>query len=460
MLRTTLTATLLCSVVGCGSVQLGTRPRADTPSSSRDEPATPSETGIDAVAFYRQKGLIANGPPLAFTGSVGFTATSASDSTFAIIALALNSEALTFRREGDIFRADYRVAIRIRRDAEIVAAVDATEPVRVSTLRETSRADESVVFQQVLAAPPGSYTLSVEVRDLGSGRQGTQTLPVFVPSFETRHISTPVPVYEVVPREGRDRVPRIIVNPRGAAVLGRDSIVDVYLEAYGPDAPSTISVALQVEGTQVWSSQVPTTGSGDVRTVVARVPADQVPIGAADVLAWTPGSRDTARVPIFVGFTEGLNATTYADMLSYLRYFAAENRLRALRDTPPRERAGTWQAFARATDPVASTPEHEGIRAYFNRMRQANASYAEPGVEGWRTDRGMVFLLFGEPDRVLDQFTADGARRGRVQQWEYNAEGITISFEDVMGLNRWRLTRDSEAVVASARARRERESGS
>jgi GWxTD domain-containing protein len=395
---------------------------------------------------------------MAFTGSVGFAATAGADSSHAIVALALNSDALTFRREGDAFRADYRVSIRLRRDAEIVAMADATEPVRVATLRETSRADESILFQQVLTAPPGTYALSVEIRDLGSERSGAHTVSVQVPSFAASRLAPPLLVYESVQRTARSRVPRLVVNPRGAALTGRDSVLDVYLEAYGPELPAELAVALHVENQQVWSTVVPATGSEDVRVAMARVPTAQVPLGTADVLAWAPGTPDTVRVPIFVGFSDDIPATTYADMLSYLEYFASEDRLRTLRAAPPIERAQVWRTFVRETDPVAATPEHERLRTYFARMRQANASYAEPGVEGWRTDRGKVFLLLGEPDRVLDQFTGDATLRGRIQQWEYNAEGLTLVFEDAMGLNRWRLTRDSEALVAAARARRDSDS--
>jgi hypothetical protein len=87
-------------------------------------------------------------------------------------------------------------------------------------------------------------------------------------------------------------------------------------------------------------------------------------------------------------------------------------------------------------------------------MRRANAEFQESGVEGWRTDRGMVFLTLGEPDGVLDQFTADVAQRGRTQQWEYRAMNLSVVFIDATGLGRWRLTRQSEAAVAAEAARR------
>ena len=75
---------------------------------------------------------------------------------------------------------------------------------------------------------------------------------------------------------------------------------------------------------------------------------------------------------------------------------AEPQRLRALRDTAPEFRGLAWAEFLRETDPVASTPEHEGLRDYFGRIEEANERFREEGGRGWLTDRGMV--LVGLPE--------------------------------------------------------------
>lgn len=52
----------------------------------------------------------------------------------------------------------------------------------------------------------------------------------------------------------------------------------------------------------------------------------------------------------------------------------------------------------------------ELIRIYYNRVLYSNIFFTA-GQEGWKTDRGMVYILFGPPDRMRD----DGAR----QVWYY-----------------------------------------
>lgn len=454
-----LARALLLAVSGlaagaCGGVRLGTRsPASDTPTPSTR--AEPEQARIDPVAYYHQRGLLAHGAPMPFVGSVGFAATATADSTFVIVALALSPDALTFRREGDGFRSDYRISMQIRRDAEVLAGVEAVEAVRVATLRETSRGDEGVLFQQVLSAPPGSHVLNVEVRDVASGRSASQAMSLNVPRFgSSASLGTPLVVLDWIPRTSRAQVPRVVTNPRGLATAGRDSALSVYVEAY--DAPgATIGMALRVEGQAVWSSSVSTSGASALGAMDVRLPAHPIALGSADLVMWLEGQGDTVRAPVFVGFDDDIPATSYADLLSYLEYFISARRLQQLRQAAPRDRGAAWQELMRATDPVVSTAENEALRSYFARMRQANASYAEGSLPGWRTDRGMVLLLLGEPDQVLDQFSGDPTLRGRLQQWEYRSLNLSIVFEDAMGLNRWRLTRASEAALATERDRRQ-----
>ena len=440
---------------GCGPLQLGTRADgARTLAARPDDRPAPAEA-IDPVAFYRSRGLISNGPPLPFAGSVRFLATASGDSTYAIVSLALGASALTFRREGDEFRADYRVTLTLRHDAELVARAEATEPVRVATLRETLRSDEGVLFQQIIAAPPGTHALTVEVRDIASGRASSHSLAVQVPVFDRGGIALPAPVYESVPRTSLAAIPRLVMNPRGAAIAGADSVLNVYVETYREDAARPVAIALHVEDELVWADTVMPVAAAELGTALLRIPLAGVAIGTADILAWPVGGRDTARTPAFVGFSDDIPATTYADMLGYLEYFTSESRLRALRRAPPRERGTAWRELMVGTDPRPGTLANEALRAYFGRMQRANLAYGEGGVPGWRTDRGMVLLVLGEPDQVLDQFSGDATLRGRVQQWDYSALNLTIVFEDAMGLNRWRLTRASEAALAAERERRQ-----
>jgi GWxTD domain-containing protein len=144
-------------------------------------------------------------------------------------------------------------------------------------------------------------------------------------------------------------------------------------------------------------------------------------------------------------------------MLSYLRYFASPTRLRALREVAAEQRAEAWARFVASTDPTPATPEHEGLRQYFQRIQAANARFRDEGQQGWLTDRGMVFITLGEPELVRETNPLDVGSRGRALVWDYPSRRVTLVFIDQTGFGRWRLSVQSQGdFQALARALQDR----
>ena len=89
-----------------------------------------------------------------FVGTVAFAAGPA-DSVIAVLGLSLENRAFAFQREGNSFVARYRVSLSFKREGAPPVDLAREELVRVATFQETQRADESVLFQQVLRIAPG-----------------------------------------------------------------------------------------------------------------------------------------------------------------------------------------------------------------------------------------------------------------------------------------------------------------
>ncbi|MEO9965653.1 MAG: GWxTD domain-containing protein [Reichenbachiella sp.] len=61
----------------------------------------------------------------------------------------------------------------------------------------------------------------------------------------------------------------------------------------------------------------------------------------------------------------------------------------------------------------------ETIKKYFRSVKFANALFSDY-KNGWKTDRGMIYIVFGPPERV--------ARKEEVEIWEYKTFGGDIKF--------------------------------
>ena len=408
--------------------------------------------GFDVPAFYRNAGLLAGDAPVAFVGTVHFLASATPDTTLLLIGVSLPSNALTFVRENDRYRAGYEIRALLRQNAVQVHEISAREQVRVGSFMETTRGDESVIFQEYVPVAPGTYELTLVVRDLESSRTSTSAADLNIPRYVEGYLSSPVPVHEAEPRTQLDSLPEIISSPRASAVFGRDSIITVYLEAYG-SGEGDVPVALQVRGEAgaiLHGDTAVLTRTGGLFSGTVELPVARLGIGATMLAVTRTDTRDSSTTPLIVGFGDDLPLVSFDQMLDYLQYFTQVSRVRAMRTAPPEDRPRLWAEFLDSTDPDPATPEHEGLRRYFERIAYANFRFREEGSVGWRSDRGMVFVALGEPDQILEQTRSEFAGRGRVQVWEYRMHRLQLLFVDETGFGRWRLSPSSEVEFRSA----------
>jgi GWxTD domain-containing protein len=228
-------------------------------------------------------------------------------------------------------------------------------------------------------------------------------------------------------------------------------MLTAYVEAYELAAGQPLQAAVRGEkGVILWSQSVDLLRTGRVASGVVRVPVSKLGIGTVELILSRADAPDTSRAPLFVSFGDELPIASFDDMLSYLRYFASPSRLKALRDAAADLRSEAWAEFLAETDPVPTTPQHEGLQIYFARIQRANLEFREEGGQGWLTDRGMVFVALGEPDQILEPNPTQMNQRGQAQIWDYQRLQLQLIFIDQTGFNRWRLTQNSELDFQAA----------
>ncbi len=94
-----------------------------------------------------------------------------------------------------------------------------------------------------------------------------------------------------------------------------------------------------------------------------------------------------------------------------------------------------WQRY----DKDPTTPANEFHKDYIERIQDANQRFGAYKMKGWQTDRGRVFLIYGEPSYINRYPSVGGARPYEV--WEYNniQGGVSFIFADVTGFKDYSL---------------------
>jgi GWxTD domain-containing protein len=369
-----------------------------------------------------------------------------------LFSIALATRALSFRSYGEDFVADYHVDLAFRNDSSSGREVGRDETVRVHSIAETQRVDESVIFQLYVRVRPGTYTVSAVVRDLHSPSHGEQQIVDTVPRFEGAGLSTPIPVYQGTVWMRLGALPEMIVNPRATLINGPDSL-RLYVEGYRL-APGTRVAArfIDRDTVELWHDTVAVAKTADAALGTAQFvirPGD-LPLGRGEFRVETvgPGAALHATTPFLISFSDRWAVATFDQMLNLLKFFDRQDLVTKLRAASRADRAAAWREFNRAADPDPKTPRNEALDEYMRRVELANRRYQEFVDPGWLTDRGEVFITLGEPDRTSE---VPGKMNGSLR-WEYEHLHVTLYFDDVSGLGQYRLTPESRTDYQKALA--------
>lgn len=403
-----------------------------------------------ARTVYRAMGLMVDSSRLSFVGSVRFLAGPTPDSTLVMFAMSLANRALNFRRDSNALVADYHVELTLRHDSGLVHQVARDEKVRVGSVPETLRRDESIIFQQVLTLPPGTYNVSVVVRDLSSPAYAQVQMLDTVPQFDSSGLGRPLPIYEGAGRNARRLPPALVANPRGTTGYGEPA--RVYVEGYGFARGTRVAArVVDLDSVEMWHDTL-ALGEGPLASVQFVIKPGVLPPGRVQFQAQAVGAATRVSVPLLVTFSDVWAVNGFDQVVDLLRFFSGQDLVAKLKAAPRAQRAAAWQEFYRASDPTPATPQNEPIDKYFHRVDVANQRYPEAKDPGWKTDRGEVYITLGEPDQAFEVpgKYAPGLR------WEYSSYHTTLAFQDNEGLGQYRLTAQSRAdfehTVAEARA--------
>ena len=133
---------------------------------------------------------------------------------------------------------------------------------------------------------------------------------------------------------------------------------------------------------------------------------------------------------------------TTRELMEPLFYLATLAEYRDLRTQSNRKLAvdNFWLKMGNSVE-----KSRELIRIYYNRVVYSNL-YFTSNKEGWKTDQGMIFILFGPPTRI--QMTGNGEswyyfakRRGKVVEFKFNREQDAFSDQNMI----WQKTPESQS---------------
>jgi GWxTD domain-containing protein len=125
------------------------------------------------------------------------------------------------------------------------------------------------------------------------------------------------------------------------------------------------------------------------------------------------------------------------DALDQMRYVITDEEYKRVKKAKRKEREKLFYQFWKDRDPSPRSVMNELMDQYYYRVSYTNEHFASFGP-GWKTDMGMIYILFGPPDDTQRSFS--NGSRDTYETWYYYTINRNFSFYDEHGFGDYKLT--------------------
>lgn len=356
---------------------------------------------------------------------------------------------LRFVKEGEQFVARYDITFGLyTTQGQLAQERTWTEVVRVKDFAQTTTGKFYSLSHRPVEIEPGNYQANIQIQDQDSRKTARRRRNLLVTDFSKDSLSmSDIMLVSRLSTSGEKR--SIVPNITGSIGHQTEGFF-LFVEVYSKLEIDSLLLDWKILDTQrreVLHSSQTEPASGKVTQAFLKVDhpnlsagtyflnIDAVPIGVH-------GGQ-----PALLASTSRTFSVRWSDLppmiqdldkaVDQMRYVAKESEMEYIREAKdPSEKRDRFLEFWKKRDPDPRTPENELMEEYYNRVEYANKNFTHY-MEGWRTDRGMVYIYLGAPDNVERYPFQSNSKPYEI--WYYNQINRRYVFVDESGFGDYRL---------------------
>ena len=349
--------------------------------------------------------------------------------------------------DNDLYQAEYELTIAILdKDKNPVQDRFMTGTLEAAGFSETNSRVKGARVQITMYVPPGKYFYLIQLIDKDTRQTLERSKQITVRDFAIGqlHLSDIVFVDQIETDD--NGVIRMVPNLR-ALINNKNSNFQAYTVVYPPDDVDSVRVI----------QSILTRHDKLVDRKIIKVAADRkaIPliIDLKDRID-APGrywlklevSAGKNKVEIKRRFAVEwkklvVDETNLKLAIEQLEIIAGGKELKKIKTAKGEEQVKLYDEFWQKRDPDPSTSVNELKEEFFRRIDFANRNFISTFSEreGWETDRGRVYIKYGEPSQVERQATEINMPSYEI--WYYNSIQKRFIFSDRHGTGEYRLVR-------------------
>ena len=341
------------------------------------------------------------------------------------------------------FTASYTVTISVfNEDREKLVVEKAwNEEVNEKDFEQTNSKNNYNLSFKSFYLSPGKYIIRSSVEDKESKKEYSTENPFTVKSLEVPPALSDVIFIGKMSDAGDTK--KILPNVSGNVATQKGG-VPVFFEAYS-DSATDLRVEYIITNDEkdiiFQSNEAQHLDSGKTQ-IFHTIRDSSISLGKYLLTISLLNSKGVVIASTNKGFYSKWSGvpTTVKDLdlaIDQLVYIASQSELDYIKDAKTKEeKTKRYIEFWKKKDPSPSTEENEVFNEYYRRIQYANDHFSHY-VKGWKTDRGMVFIILGAPNNVDRHPFDEDAKPYEI--WQYYQLNKQFIFMDETGFGDYRL---------------------
>ncbi len=340
---------------------------------------------------------------------------------------------LKFIRVDSYYTAKFSADIRFTdlQDTTVIISKNWTSNIDNKITDKDTSADVPLLFESNFAIKPSKYQLSVHISDLNDfNRRGYQQALVEIPDYKTKDLR--ISDIQVATQISKSDNPDELFYKNGYVIVPNPSKIFgtnlprlfLYAEIYNLNYPAKEGYTAEFiisdeQGTVI--KEMPTKNykkSGETAVLMHSFNVISLSSGRYYLMVRIKDLENksvTQSKKMFIVYHEGESLSEITDFDSFFKDLdlvsveLAENVVHYLMSDQERKTLNLldlegkkkfFDRFWKDRDPSPGTKANENLIEYYKRYSESNQRFTTPNRQGWKTDMGRVYIMYGSPAQI------------------------------------------------------------
>ena len=365
----------------------------------------------------------------------------AKDSIEVLSFMEVSSNALQFLKKDNVFEAKYEATIAILdENKEKKSSQLFSDTIIVKKFGETTSKIKKKIITTAFVLPVDSYTVTSSLKDLDiklSAKKEQEINLKYLSKSTSLKIYNPIFLRE---RKGSwgfglNKFPTVanrVISDNNTISLNQYIVLN--------PGPYSITMSVVSDKRVQWEDSIDAVSKGDVVSHLVNIPIKDIDKRdlTIKVVVTQNDSISSKSSPFKIKNTMLFDGIDNIDTaLAQMSYILTSEEKKELKNLKQSEKEKFFKTVWAKRDPIVKTKINELMEEYYSRVAFAEENFSRGTSGGWKSDMGMVYILFGKPDDMTRSMNMQGSYN--YEKWYYFQIGEEFTFIDDYGFGDYRL---------------------